>query len=177
VRFYRTEDAAPIPLADVPPLAFSEVMRDVDLFVGVTSVGNDPTWTDNGLFGRYRESWDRFAFGDLFPSAITRKAVLERIVPRLKIADRCSFADRFLIVRGDLRTYKIHMGSGNILMEPDNHYLCIVPGQGIGSKPLGRVFLPFEGDPTLSIIISKALLLADDRSITDPIIVSQVSGR
>jgi hypothetical protein len=177
VRFYRTRDVAPIALADVPPLAFSEVMRDVDLFVGVASVGNDPTWTDNGLFGRYRESWDRFAFGDLFPSAITRKAVLERIVPRLNIADRCSFADRFLVVRGDLRTYKIHLGSGNILMEPNNHYLCIVPGQGMGSKPLGRVFLPFEGDTTLSIIISKALLLADDRSITDPIIVSQIRGR
>lgn len=180
VRFYRTShtgDAAPIALADIPPLAFSEVMRDVDLFVGVASVGNDPTWTDNGLFGRYRENWDRFAFGDLLPSAITRKAVLERIVPRLKIADRCSFADRFLIVRGDLRTYKIHMGSGNILMDPDDHYLCIVPGQGIGSKPLGRVFLPFEGDTTLSIIISKALLLADDRRITDPIIVSQIRGR
>ena len=177
VRFYRSSDTAPVALPEVPPLAFSEVMRDVDLFVGVASVGNDPTWTDNGLFGRYRESWDRFAFGDLFPSAITRKAVLERIVPRLKIADRCSFADRFLVVRGDLRTYKIHMGSGNILMEPDNHYLCIVPGQGIGSKALGRVFLPFEGDATLSIIISKALLLADDRNITDPMIVSQIRGR
>lgn len=177
VRFYRTGDTAPVALAEVPPLAFSEVMRDVDLFVGVASVGNDPTWTDNGLFGRYRDSWDRFAFGDLFPSAITRRAVLERIVPRLKIADRCSFADRFLIVRGDLRTYKIHLGSGNILMEPDNHYLCIVAGQGIGSKPLGRVFLPFEGDTTLSIIISKALLLADDTSISDPVIVSQIRGR
>ena len=177
VRFYRTGDTAPVALAEVAPLAFSEVMRDVDLFVGVASVGNDPSWTDNGLFGSYRESWDRFAFGDLFPSAITRKDVLERLVPRLKIADRCSFAERFLIVRGDVRTYKIHMGSGNILMEPDNRYLCIVPDQGTGSRSLGRVFLPFEGDTTLSIIISKALLLADDRSITDPIIVSQIRGR
>jgi len=177
VRFYRAGNPTPIPLADVPPLAFSEVMRDVDLFVGVASVGNDPTWTDNGLFGRYRESWDRFAFGDLLPSAVTRKTALERIVPRLKIADRCSFADRFLIVRGDLRTYKIHMGSGNILMEPNDQYLCIVPGQGIGAKPPGRVFLPFEGDTTLSIIISKALLLADDRRITDPVIVSQITRR
>jgi hypothetical protein len=62
-------------------------------------------------------------------------------------------------------------------MEPDDQYLCIVPGQGLASKALGRVFLPFEGDSTLSIIISKALLLADDRSITDPIIVSQIRGR
>jgi hypothetical protein len=177
VHFYHAADTTPIPLADVPPLAFSEVMRDVDLFVGVASVGNDPTWTDSGLYARYRESWDKFAFGELFPSAMTRKVVLERIVPRLKIADRCSFADRFLIVRGDLRTYRIHLGSGNVLMEPDNHYLCIVPGQGIGAKPLGRVFLPFEGDRTLSIIISKALLLADDRGITDPTIVTQIRGR
>ena len=48
---------------------------------------------------------------------------------------------------------------------------------GLGSKPFGRVFLPFEGDTTLSIIVSKALLLADDRRITDPIIVSQIPGR
>jgi Domain of unknown function (DUF4132) len=177
VRFYQSGDGVPVPLADVPPLAFSEVMRDVDLFVGVASVGNDPTWTDNTLFGHYRERWDRFAFGELFPSAVMRKSALERIVPRLKIAERCSFAGRFLIVRGDLRIYKIHLGSGNILMEPDDQYLCIVPGQGTGSKPAGRVFLPFDGDTTLSAIISKALLLAGDRSITDPVIASQIRGR
>ena len=38
-------------------------------------------------------------------------------------------------------------------------------------------FLPFDGDTTLSIIVSKALLLADDRSITDPVIVSQITRR
>ncbi len=36
------------------------------------------------------------------------------------------------------------------------------------------VFLPFEGDHLLSIILSKALLLADDTKITDPTIVSQI---
>ncbi len=36
------EPAEPIPLAEIPPLVFSEIMRDVDLFVGVASVGNDP---------------------------------------------------------------------------------------------------------------------------------------
>jgi hypothetical protein len=29
-------------MLDVPALAFSEVMGDVDLFVGAASVGNDP---------------------------------------------------------------------------------------------------------------------------------------
>ena len=38
----------PLPLDQIPPLVFSEVLRDVDLFVGVASVGNDPTWQDGG---------------------------------------------------------------------------------------------------------------------------------
>jgi hypothetical protein len=36
------------------------------------------------------------------------------------------------------------------------------------------VFLPFEGDSTLSVIISKAFLLAEDKKITDPSIMRQI---
>jgi hypothetical protein len=35
--------------------------------------------------------------------------------------------------------------------------------------------LPFEGDRVLSIILSKAFLLADDRKITDPTITRQLT--
>ena len=97
-------------------------------------------------------------------------------MPRLKIADRCSFTDRFLVVRGQKRTYKIHLGSGNILMEPNDEYLCIVPDSRARAKP-DDLFLPFEGDGTLSIIISKALLLADDTKIKDPTITRQIDRR
>src|SRR5207245_4465632 len=103
VRFYRTttdqppdRDGAPIPLETVPSLVFSEAMRDVDLFVGVCSVGNDPNWADGGPDGRYRDYWQDYSFGDLTATAQTRKTVLERLVPRLKIAERCSFSDKFL---------------------------------------------------------------------------------
>ncbi len=169
----------PIALEKVPALVFSEVMRDVDLFVGVASVGNDPTWADGGPDGRYRDYWQSYAFGDLAATARTRKDILERIVPRLKIAERCSLADKFLVVRGNLRTYKIHLGSGNILMEPHDQYLCIVPGRSAYTDNVpGALYLPFEGDQTLAVILSKALLLADDHKITDATIVSQiVSGR
>ncbi len=172
---YRGEDAPEaVPLDQIPPLVFSEVMRDVDLFVGVASVGNDPTWEDGGPEGRFRDYWQSYSFGDLSGTATTRKEILERLVPRLKIADRCSFTARFLVVRGDVRTYKIHLGSGNILMEPNDQYLCIVPGRGDVKGPAGKVFLPFEGDRTLSIILSKAFLLADDTKITDRTILSQI---
>jgi hypothetical protein len=37
------------------------------------------------------------------------------------------------------------------------------------------VFLPFEGDGTLSVIVSKAFLLAEDRKISDPTITRQIN--
>jgi hypothetical protein len=166
---------APLPLEQAPPLMLSEIMRDVDLFVGVASVGNDPTWADGGPAGRYRDYWTRYAFGDLSETAKMRREVLSRLIPRLKIAARCQLTDRFLVVRGDMRTYNIHLGSGNILMEPNDQYLCIVPARGATSATGdGTQFVPFEGDGALAIILSKALLLANDTAITDPTIVRQI---
>jgi hypothetical protein len=145
--------------------------------VGVASVGNDPTWSDGGPEGRYRDYWTSYSFGNLSETAKTRKQVLQRLIPRLKIADRCRLTERFLVVRGDVRTYKIHLGSGNILMEPNDQYLCIVPVRGAAPGGLmGKVFLPFEGDGTLAIILSKALLLAEDKKIRDPTILHQIAG-
>jgi len=168
------EETEPVPLEHIPALVFSEVMRDVDLFVGVASVGNDPTWEDGGSDHRYRTYWYSYSFGELSATAQTRKQLLERLISRLTIASRCSIEGHFLKVRGDLRAYKIHLGSGNILMEPNDQYLCIVPGRGNSSSPTERLYLPFEGDPVLSIILSKAFLLAEDANITDPSIMHQI---
>ncbi|MGX7672384.1 DUF4132 domain-containing protein [Plantactinospora sp. DSM 117369] len=165
----------PVPLAEIPPLVLSEVLRDVDLFVGVASVGNDPTWQDGGPGGRFREYWASYSFGELSGTAQTRREMLERLVPRLAIADRAKVEGRFLVVRGDLRTYKIHLGSGNILMSPNDQYLCIVPKQ-TASSSTGDVFLPFEGDRVLAVILSKALMLAKDTQITDRTITQQLRG-
>ena len=167
---WRQVPAEPLPIADVPPVVLSEVMRDVDLFVGVASVGNDPTWSDGGPTGRYRDYWQDYAFGELSASAQTRAEVLARLLPRLAIGPQCSLEGRFLFVQGSLHTYKIHLGSGNILMSPNDRYLCIVPDRrGVVTD----VFLPFEGDGMLAIILSKAFLLADDASITDPVSCSR----
>jgi Domain of unknown function (DUF4132) len=167
--------ADPIPLEDVPPIVLSEAMRDVDLFVGVASVGNDPTWNDGGPGGRFRAYWESYSFGELTETAQTRKAVLETLVPRLKIKDRAWLEGKFLHVRGDIRTYKIHLGSGNILMLPNDQYLCIVPNASLRStENASSAFLPFEGDGTLAVILSKAFLLAADTKITDATITRQI---
>jgi hypothetical protein len=173
VRFVRGEE--PVPLPEVPPLPFSEVMRDVDLFVGVASVGNDPQWRDNGGLAQFRNYWESYSFGDLSEVAKTRKSALERLVPRLKIGKVSEIKGNFLVVKGHRHTYKIHLGSGNILMEPGDHYLCIVPDRSGKTLAASDVFLPFEGDVVLSIILSKAQLLMDDDKITDETILRQLA--
>ncbi|MGW4871728.1 DUF7737 domain-containing protein [Streptomyces chartreusis] len=68
----------------------------------------------------------------------------------------------------------MHLGSADILTEPDGSYLCIVPSRRTGTgSGTGKVFLPFEDD-RLSLILSKAFLLAADTAITDESILAQI---
>jgi hypothetical protein len=175
IRFVRpAAPEAPVPLPELDALVFSEVMRDVDLFVGVASVGNDPLWRDQGGLAQYRNYWESYSFGELTEVAKTRKLALERLVPRLKIGRVSELKGNFLHVRGHHHVYKIHLGSGNILMEPGDRYLCIVPDRSAKTLGAPGVFLPFEGDAVLSIILSKAALLMDDDQITDETILRQL---
>ena len=78
---------------------------------------------------------------------------------------------KYLIVRGTRRTYRIHLGSANVLMEPNGQYLCIVQG----ARSSERICLPFEGDTVLPLILSKAVLLAADDRISDQSILKQIN--
>ncbi|MFF0472364.1 DUF4132 domain-containing protein [Streptomyces sp. NPDC004284] len=176
VRFERRTGARgaweAVALADAPALVLSEALRDVDLFVGVASIGADPQWRDRGEDRAYDAYWESWSFGALTESAVIRRETLARLLPRTRIADRVELTDRFLRVRGELRAYRIHLGSGNVLMEPDDSYLCVVADR---ARDRGKVFLPFEEDGgLLSVILSKALLLAADDRITDPTITAQI---
>jgi hypothetical protein len=187
VRFRRLTNEAegrealgdPVPLEAVPPRLFSEVMRDVDLFIGVASIGNDPYWIDRGADAEHpnqwrdtaRIYWEQHASAPLVASGENRREILAEIIPSLAIAERCSLSDRHLVVRGNLRTYRIHLGSANVFRD-DDVYLCIVPRDA--PEPWDATFLPFEGDRLLSVILSKALMLSFDDRITDPSILSQL---
>jgi hypothetical protein len=162
---------AALRLEEIPALVFSEVMRDCDLFVGVTSIGTDPAWNRDHPEDPHQPYWQHFAFGDLTSASEHRRAVLESLLPKLAIRDRCRLDGRFLVVRGDLHEYRIHIGSANVLMEPGSRYLCIVQGAGDTAANLP---LPFEGDRILGLILSKALLLVNDTKIKDPTIARQL---
>jgi hypothetical protein len=171
---YGTYNRKKMPLAEVPAVVLSEVMRDVDLFVAVAGLGFEPELGLQGE-GDTLTYWHRMSFGEgsrTVPSKM-RAELLGRLLPMLKIKKQCTLEGNYLRVEGKLRTYKINLGSGNILMEPNDQYLCIVQGQtGTAAK---RVWLPFEGgDHTLSLILSKAFLLAADDKIKDQQILGQI---
>ena len=167
----------PIPLEQVPPVVFSEVMRACDLFTAVASIAADEGWLDRGQDASHPSPWSQDAdrywreahTADLVASGQNRRAMLERIIPRLAIADRLTLDEKDLIVAGTRHTYRIHLGSG--ACSRDGRHICIVPKT---TPAKGKVWLPFEGDRTLSIILSKAVMLAADDTITDPVILAQL---
>lgn len=177
IRFFRDDDldgSQPLALRDVPPEVFSEAMRDVDLFVSVSSVAIDQLWRDLGepRVAAYR---NLSAFAVLPESAQTRRDVLQRLIPRSRIADRCTFDERYLRVRGDLRTYRIHLGSAQVLMEPNDQHLFITLPKGRDAAEANGIFMPFE-DTLLGHVLGKAFLLADDSRIADQTVREQIRG-
>ncbi len=175
VRFFRSDDREsvdPLPLREIPAEVFSEAMRDVDLFTSVSSVAIDQLWRDldEPRISIYR---DLSAFAVLPESAQTRRDVLKRLIPRSRIAARCTLEGRYLRVRGDLRAYRIHIGSAQVLMEPNDEHLFIRLPKGPAAAEAMGVFMPFE-DTLLGHVLTKAFLLADDANIRDETIRRQI---
>lgn len=172
---FRDSRHRPVLLASVPARIFSEVMRDVDLFVSVTSVGNDPEWPGRSEKGRRNEAWHRQAFGELTMTAEARRERIEHLLPRLEL--KASLQGRFLVVQGQIRTYKIHVGSGHVLMEPNDQFL-LFPRTNTLDKPaeFGQLLRPFADDAILLEIVQRAVLLGSDQSIRSAAIRDQISS-
>jgi hypothetical protein len=145
-------DGVPVPLDSVPPVAFSEAMRDVDFVVSVAGA------EASGYASPVR--------------AHSRAQLLAALIEDLGL-DRVVVDGTSAVVRGSRATYRVHLNSGSIHVEPGG-YLCIVPAS-FGGSPHQRLFLPFaDEDQMTSVILSKVLLLNEDERITDPSILAQL---
>ena len=150
VVFYSLKDGKEVPMKEINPVIFSEVMRDVDLVVSVAHVGGvDP---------------------EASHSTMQMRAALARESARLFKLTNVEVKERHILVKGKLGEYSIHLGSG--MVSRGGLQLSILAVQ---SQHRGRVFLPFvDDDPKSAEIISKMRLLAEDDKIKDPTILRQI---
>lgn len=152
VKFLNRNTNEFIPFDSLPKLIFSEVMRDVDLVVSVAHVGGvDPETSHSTIEMR---------------SAIVAELLRLMKIQNVKLEGSHAF------ITGTLGEYTVHLGSGVVHMQA-NGSLNIIAVQ---SQHRGRIFLPFmDEDPKTAEVVSKILLLAEDKKIKDPLILSQIS--
>ncbi|WP_322906934.1 DUF4132 domain-containing protein [Paenibacillus campi] len=151
VQFHDRSTYQPIPLEQVPPIVFSEVMRDLDLVVSVAHVGGvDPEAS--------------------LTTVELRRVIVEETIRLMKL-DNVTLDRNHAIIQGQLGEYSVHLGSANVYKQTVGA-IYIVP---VHSQHRGRLFLPFvDEDPRTAEIVSKILLLAEDRKIKDPQILEQL---
>ena len=150
VVFYNLKDGKEVPMKEINPVIFSEVMRDVDLVVSVAHVGGvDP---------------------EASHSTMQMRGALAKESARLFKISNVEVKERYILIKGKLGDYSIHLGSG--MVSQGGLQLNIIAVQ---SQHRGRVFLPFvDDDPKSAEIISKMRLLAEDDKIKDPTILAQI---
>ena len=143
-----------VAFTDIDPLLFSETMRDADLVAAVA------------------QSADSDSYGTVSSEVLAHRwAVLEALLTEIGL-DRVTCKGRHAHVQGKLASYRVHLASGAIHVDPGN-YLCVVPE---GANKAENVYLPFaDTDKKMAEILSKVLLLLNDDRITDKTILRQIS--
>ena len=153
VRFFDRTTGKAEALESVPPILFSETMRDIDLAVSVAHAGGvDPEASHS--------------------TVEMRAALAKELVSLLKLSN-VSFAGSHARIHGSLADYSVHLGSGVVHGEGLG-MIAVLP---VHSQARGRIFLPFaDDDPKTAEILSKILLFAEDKKIKDPAILDQIRG-
>lgn len=140
-----------IPVKEIPDILYSEVMRDVDLAVGVAHAGGVDPETSHSTIEM-------------------RKAIVECSLSLFRIKN-VRLEGNHALIDGKLGQYSVHLGSG-VVHQMGNAMLFVVP---VHAQHRGRMFLPFlDDDPKTAEILSKILLFAEDTKIKDPHILSQI---
>nr|MCR5611345.1 DUF4132 domain-containing protein [Clostridiales bacterium] len=151
IQFFNRRSGESVPLENVPPVLFSEVMRDIDLVVSIAYVGGvDP---------------------ETSMSTIEIRVALAEELTRLLKLSNVRFIGSHARIEGRLANWSVHMGSGIVHAEGRG----MIPILPVHSQARGRVFLPFaDDDPKTAEIMSKIILLSEDTKIKDPEILSKV---
>lgn len=174
---YFAQQGQRLKLIDVPKMVLSEAMRDIDYFIQGCSIGLDLSLELSGFPDEMHQYYSN-ASRQASKSQVVqnRHDALDLIVSKLAIAAQCRLDEQFIYVDGKIKQYKIHLATGHIFMSPNDQYLCIVPEKTLEKAKSSHLFLPFEDDVMLSLILSKVLLLSQDDQIQDELITKQMQA-
>mgnify|MGYP002571471527 CR=1 FL=1 len=151
VCFYNRKDYKPMKISEIPPVVFSEVMRDVDLAVSVAHAGSVDPETSH--------------------STIEMRSVLVELTMPLFHFNNVKVEGNFVRIEGKLGKYNIHLGSG-VIHQEGGAQIAVLP---VHSQNRGRLFLPFvDEDPKTAEILTKIIFFAEDDKIKDPSILNQI---
>ncbi len=151
VEFSDRKTFAALTIGQVPDLIYSEVMRDVDLAVSVAHAGGVDPETSHSTIEM-------------------RRAIVEFNLPLFKL-DNVTLKESHALIKGTRGSYTVHLGSG-VIHQEGGAMLNILP---VHSQQRGKLFLPFvDEDPKTAEIMSKIVLLAEDKKIRDPFILDQI---
>ena len=166
VRFTNGQGDNAAPLGDIEAAFISETLRDVDQFVTVAAVTRDPAWsTGKGDGKKWMDRMKKIDDEPLLESGAVRRVVLEKLLPELALGKACALEDTHLKVKGQLATYHIHLGTGDVTVEPSGALLVLSSDR----KPVELPPLPFEEpEPRLADVVAKAKALAADSKSKDP---------
>ena len=172
VRFYR--DRREIAIEDVPAIVYSEIMRDVDLFTSVSAVGQDESWSDQSDRGTGIVA-SRLDANELSAMLALRIEILSRVLPLTPIAERCKIEKNWLVVRGQLGTYRIEMLLGGVMRMADSGVRQLkIPQKLLDGVSLDFSAFPIDFDYRTEMILRKAYVLADDWKIDSPDLIRQL---
>ncbi|MCI8518167.1 MAG: hypothetical protein HFG75_15065, partial [Hungatella sp.] len=99
-----------------------------------------------------------------------RRAIVEFNLPLFGLKN-VTLKDSHALIAGSRAHYSVHLGSG-VVHQEGGAMLHILP---VHSQKRGKLFLPFvDEDPKTAEIMSKIVLLSEDKKIKDPTILDQI---
>lgn len=141
-----------VPLKDVDDVTFSETLRDVDLMITISA---------NAIYDY-----------ELAMSTVEiRHEVLKSVISVLGL-DNISFLKDNISVKGFYGTYLINIRTGLVFKEGKGNLLLDTVYST--DKPLLLDFI--DEDPMTADIVSKAIVLSNDRNVRDPLVLRELKG-
>ncbi|WP_291363770.1 DUF4132 domain-containing protein [Acetobacter sp. UBA5411] len=179
-----SETGTPVRLADIDRIVFSEVMRDVDLMV--SAAASNITFDPETLFSipdlalwRRQEGLGDIAlpkephFGSI---ALGRRQLLEALLPEIDTDGAVSLEKHNALINGKCHRYRIHLGSGDIMVLPQQRQL-VVENRKLASLKKGLPsYRPLHDDVQMDSILQKILMLIRDDRIRDQSILDQLNA-